>query len=138
MIEPGTWQVSYSAEGYNTQTHTITVDSYASSVEKDVVLESGTSTPYGLSNFKDVALWPNPCRGELNISIDLISPSTISIDLYSLTGQKVAGITHAFHLAGEHIYQWNPVSEACDGIYLVKIRTDQGIATRKVLFKRNY
>jgi hypothetical protein len=37
-IQPGTWDVTYSSPGYVSQTHSITVTDWASSVEKNIVL----------------------------------------------------------------------------------------------------
>jgi len=51
MIEPGTWQVSYSCEGYVTQVHAITVPSYTSSIEKNVeMVQAGQTTLNGFVN----------------------------------------------------------------------------------------
>ncbi|RYZ23587.1 MAG: T9SS type A sorting domain-containing protein, partial [Sphingobacteriales bacterium] len=72
-----------------------------------------------------IKMYPNPAQGQLTIS----APSAISqIKVLTLTGQELVnrqGIT-----ANEYTL---PISGLASGMYLVKVITDQGVKTERIL-----
>lgn len=137
MIEPGTWQVTYSSQGFNDQTHEITVESYNSSVTKDVVLTTGTSSALDKSQNIDIHLSPNPFNQLLTIDVNLKSPSFVNIEVYTVSGQKVATVTRTFQQNERQSYHWKPERNIGKGLYIIQVTTDQGVTSRKVLFNQN-
>jgi hypothetical protein len=212
MIEPGTWDVTYSAEGYKSQTHSIEINSMTSLVTKDIVLledkntvtfnithgetlVSGASIDFneevqvsdgnGQAFFADipggtydytvtaegfiveegsvtvendvevdivlnlvgieynevnslVKLWPNPFEEKLNIQVDLLSSASLSVEVYSVTGQKVATLINATFDTGSHYFYWEPSnynnSQVPEGVYIIRMITNNTSTSRRVLF----
>ncbi len=68
MIEPGTYDVTYSSEGYISQNHEITVNNYTSFINMDVELQSSTQTQ--LSGVVTDTQTGNPID---NVKIELVN-----------------------------------------------------------------
>lgn len=74
--------------------------------------------------FTEVSIYPNPATDILNIKI----PNTInSIELYSILGKKVFQTSSTIDQIDVSSYQ--------SGIYLLKIKTNQGSVTKKIVIK---
>lgn len=77
---------------------------------------------------KDIIVYPNPVTNDLNISIaNYIAVEQISI--YSLVGQLVRSID-----SGSNIQTIN-MSDLTNGVYIVKIKTNQGVIDQKIIKK---
>ena len=79
------------------------------------------STPV-LATKERVTVFPNPAKQEL-----FLNNSAISVKFYNLLGNEV--------LKYEHIEsgQVMDIKSLSNGVYLIKIQTDQGISSRKLL-----
>jgi len=79
------------------------------------------STPV-LATKERVTVFPNPAKQEL-----FLNNSAISVKFYNLLGKEV--------LKYEHIEsgQVMDIKSLSNGVYLIKIQTDQGISSRKLL-----
>ncbi|UPQ78891.1 T9SS type A sorting domain-containing protein [Flavobacterium azooxidireducens] len=76
---------------------------------------------------KDIILYPNPVTNDLNISIaNSITVERISI--YSLIGQLVKSVD------GSNVTTIN-MSDLTNGVYMVKIQTNQGVIDQKIIKK---
>ncbi|MDY0199797.1 MAG: M14 family zinc carboxypeptidase [Tenuifilaceae bacterium] len=210
LIEPGTWDITYSAAGYKPETRSVSIEDYTSLQIVDVVLtkleaynvtietksnnapiqnasvtlneqtnttnEDGlvyfanipegkynlTTAAEGFGTFNDsilissdttititliplgvtssklglstVNVWPNPFSNTINIDFTLHQSTTISIELFSIFGQKVATIFKGNYGAGKHTYKWNKTIDLPTGMYLVKTESSMQTVINKILF----
>ena len=82
-------------------------------------------------------MWPNPFTDNLNIRFNLNSASNVIVEVYSITGQKVATLANGFMHKGEQKVEWNALNgnvPLVPGVYLVQIKTNEGQQTARVIF----
>lgn len=86
--------------------------------------------------FKVMAAYPNPTGGSLNIPVKLKKGQIVAIDLYDLTGRRVATL-HSGNLSeGEHLIQLD-LPDLPNGTYLCRLQTPGGVATQKIRLIRS-
>ncbi len=76
--------------------------------------------------------YPNPFNPVTTIQFSLEKAGKTTIEIYNVLGQKVATLVNADLSAGAHRYQWN-ASGLASGIYFYRLRSDNFVATRKML-----
>ena len=81
-------------------------------------------------NVLDAVIYPNPATDYATIVINLEEASEVNVTVVDLAG-KVISNTRYGKAQGEMAYQVN-VSDLNAGIYLVKIDTENGIATKRL------
>lgn len=122
-IEPGTWQVTYSANGYISQTKTITVSDWSSCVNQNIILEVDLSAvPVEKDNTYQLSVWPNPFSNDFNISFKLDKPSSINLSLYTLDGRLITLLAQGLYPAGLNTIYSAAFAEIVDGSYVVVLR----------------
>jgi hypothetical protein len=84
----------------------------------------GTSEP--TEEEVEFTLYPNPARDQINITTD---NEIIRVDIFNQLGQVVYTQT-----VKNNYFNLN-TSQYTDGIYFVRITTDEGVATKKVLIR---
>jgi len=77
-----------------------------------------------------VRVYPNPTSGSLSIDTYFDEPTTVGLEVMDLQGRTVARTQS--YAVGEYTYDVNLQSYP-DGIYLVRIQTDQGVALKKIV-----
>jgi hypothetical protein len=85
-------------------------------------------------------VWPNPTRPRATVSFALAAPGSVRLSVYDVAGRHVRCLARGVHDAGLHDVSW----DGCDdggarlaaGIYLVRVETGQGAASRKVTLLR--
>lgn len=85
--------------------------------------------------FPELSVYPNPASGRAVASFVLPRPSTVTLELCSLLGHRVARRVEDELPAGSH----NLPIEAAHlraGVYLVRILTNAGIASRTIVLTR--
>jgi hypothetical protein len=94
--------------------------------------ESTTGLRFGLDQN-----YPNPFNGSTRIRFTLARPADVQITILNVRGQRVRTLVDRQENAGRHIVTWDGRGEGgrplASGIYLVVMRTDRQIFTRKVL-----
>ncbi|HCY00905.1 MAG TPA: hypothetical protein DG754_12270, partial [Bacteroidales bacterium] len=61
----------------------------------------------------------------------------VKIIVYSITGQKLATIASEYMHQGEHQIHWNPFSASSSmvqGVYLIRVITNQDERTERIIF----
>jgi WD40 repeat protein len=80
---------------------------------------------------------PNPFRSETTLRFTLDSPGEISLDMYDVSGRKVATLVRGTRPAGEHVVRWDGRADSgrrvAGGIYFAMLATEQGADARKVV-----
>jgi hypothetical protein len=94
---------------------------------------AGPSSPAG-----SLRIQPNPTRGMADIAFTLTAASPAVVEVMDIQGRRVALLLGPELLAtGQHTVRWDGHGSAGaalpSGVYLVRLRTDQGVRTSKVL-----
>ena len=83
---------------------------------------------------------PNPFNPRVTFQFDLAVASHTSLEIYDLRGRLVADLGSGPREAGPHRVTWDGVDvqgrDLPSGVYLARVRTDQGSATRKIVLAR--
>ncbi len=82
--------------------------------------------------------FPNPFNPATGISFVIDRPSRVSLTIFNILGQKVRTLVAGQPLpAGQHRYEWNATNDrnvvVSSGLYIYRLETDFGVATRKML-----
>lgn len=76
--------------------------------------------------------FPNPFSGQTNIEVTLNESSNVSLEVYSLTGQKVAISDFGFKTTGQHTLTLDG-SQLTTGVYFYTVIAGQHKVTRKMM-----
>lgn len=74
---------------------------------------------------------PNPFNPSTTVTYTLAEGSDIELGVYSVLGQKVAGIESGHRAAGTHSIQWNASGNA-SGVYVIRLKAGNSITTHAV------
>ncbi len=76
--------------------------------------------------------YPNPFNPVTAISFNLPEPSMVTLEVFNITGQKVATLVDGPRGAGEHTISWD-AREMSSGVYFYKLTTPEHNASRKMV-----
>ena len=83
---------------------------------------------------------PNPFNSQTVISYFLHAPSPARVEVFALSGQRVAVLQQGLQQAGYHRLHWDGRDEAgrpvASGLYLYRLVTAEAVLTRKLLLLR--
>ena len=83
---------------------------------------------------------PNPFNSETLISWFLLEPGPARVEVFALTGQRVAVLRHGPRQAGYHRIHWDGRDAEgrplASGVYLYRLVTGEGVLTRKLTLLR--
>lgn len=112
----------------------VTVASEDVNVEVQLTIINSIASEADISS---LSLWPNPFGQNLNIRLNLSRSTDVNVIVYSITGQKLATIASEHMHQGEHQIHWSPFSASSNmvqGVYFIRIITNQGERTERVVF----
>lgn len=93
--------------------------------------------PTGLSEAvfanSELAVYPNPTSGTVNVAFDLVKSSTVTVEIFSLTGEKVVTLNNSELAAGAQVVSSNV--NLTSGVYFVKVSSNDSSATVKLAVK---
>jgi hypothetical protein len=81
--------------------------------------------PFTLSNN-----YVGPHYQEIQVSFDLLVNTDVDLDVYNLSGVKVAQIHKGELQVGYHSLSWN-TSQHAAGVYLIRMQTSKGALSKK-------
>ena len=83
---------------------------------------------------------PNPFREQQSIRFYLPEAGPAALDIFNLNGQRLATLHSGYLDAGQQDYSWDGTDERgqqlSSGIYLIRLRTEEGTLTQKVSLVR--
>ena len=83
---------------------------------------------------------PNPFNSQTILSYFLHAPGPARLEVFSLTGQRVAVLQQGPQQAGHHRLHWDARDDAgrsvASGMYLYRLVTDEAVLTRKLMLLR--
>ena len=137
--EPGTNTVSATVEGLVPVTFTATGQKSPLASLFDAFLGRGKLV--GLPDSPQLAQnAPNPFNSQTVLSYFLPAAGPVRLDVFTLTGQRVAVLHQGPQKAGYHRLRWDGRDAAghplASGIYLYRLVTTEGILTRKLTLLR--
>ena len=84
--------------------------------------------------------WPNPFNSETAISWFLLRPGAARVEVFALTGQRVAVLQQGSEKAGRHRVHWDGRDDEgrplASGVYLYRLVTSEAVLTRKLTLLR--
>ncbi|MBI2968123.1 MAG: PKD domain-containing protein [Bacteroidetes bacterium] len=122
------WSNSETTEdisGLSAATYTVTVtDANNCVVVYSDTVKLITGLRYNPQPF-ELKIFPNPFKNETNIQYDLSAPSNVSVEIYSLIGEKVVSIIDEVQSAGVYTYSFNTKEAGIPtGIYVARFNVD--------------
>jgi hypothetical protein len=82
-----------------------------------------------------LSVYPSPASGAFTVDYTLPEDVRISISLYDLSGRRVSTVFEGETAAGRHEFSCD-ASTLPPGVYLVRLATDSGTLTRRVVVAR--
>ena len=82
-----------------------------------------------------IGVYPNPNNGSMQISLDAQSTNTLHVSVYSLTGSLLSTISFDNVLSNVLALDLRGKLDSKTGMYFLKLTTDQGAITKKVLIE---
>ena len=133
-IPQGTYSYVITAEDYITYNNEIDVNS-------DELIEV-TLVPVGIPTHNlssiSLGLWPNPFADYLEIEVRLDVTSNLTIEIYTVSGQKVKTLVNSSFSQGIHSFKWTPTDSpsilVSEGLYIIKVLTSEGVTAKRAIF----
>lgn len=91
------------------------------------ILSSAEIKNYNISKENEIALYPNPSSGLLSIKSLIDKVNIQEVTIYDLIGNKIQEF--------DKIFLNKDITQLIPGIYLVKVKTTQGIIVKKLIKK---
>jgi hypothetical protein len=82
----------------------------------------------------ELAVYPMPIENQATVSFKLNRESLVQMEVYSLTGQRVADIVHTQYPAGRHQVSLN-ADMLNTGMYLLRMKAGEQSSTIKLIVK---
>ena len=83
---------------------------------------------------------PNPFNSQTVLSYFLLAPGPVRLEVFALSGQRVAVLRQGPQQAGYHRLHWDGRDDAghsvASGAYLYRLVTDEAVLTRKLILLR--
>ena len=84
--------------------------------------------------------WPNPFNGQTVISWFQAKAGPAQLEIYALTGQRIAVLSQDFRTAGMHRIQWDGLNHQgrplASGVYIYRLATPEETYARKMTLVR--
>jgi len=84
--------------------------------------------------------FPNPFNGETTIAYQQTEPGSVTLAIYTVTGQRVRILVEEDQSAGRHHAHWNGLNDAgqsvASGVYVCRIRAGSFSAARTMMLVR--
>ncbi|MCL4305731.1 T9SS type A sorting domain-containing protein [bacterium] len=84
------------------------------------------------TNFSITSTYPNPFNSSVAIEYDVPRSAPVALDIYDVTGRKVATLINATHSVGTHRVLWNADSQP-SGVYIVSLTSAHTSVTSKLM-----
>lgn len=79
--------------------------------------------------------YPNPFNPSTKINFSLFRNTSVSIKIYSITGEFIKELYKGFTTIGNHTIEWN-ASELPSGAYYINMLTNEGHFTKKAILMK--
>ena len=138
--EPGTNTVEVSVAGLDPVTFTATAIGEEPTFDlSDLFNQSGklVAQPDRTQLLQNA---PNPFNSQTVVSYFLLEPGPVRLEVFALSGQRIAVLDHGLQQAGYHRLHWDGRDatghSVASGTYLYRLVTDEVVLTRKLVLLR--
>ncbi|WP_143592145.1 T9SS type A sorting domain-containing protein, partial [Tenacibaculum holothuriorum] len=83
---------------------------------------------------KDVSLFPNPSQGAINLKINNNYSGKLTVEVYDLLGKSI--LKKEYDKNGQDFIQRINFTNISNGIYLMKIKKDNGFVSRRIILSK--
>ncbi|MBI4945840.1 MAG: VCBS repeat-containing protein [Bacteroidetes bacterium] len=73
----------------------------------------------------NVNVYPNPASDQVSFNYELAADATVTLDIYSILGEKIPVINNDHQTAGQHVVQWNVKENVAPGIYSYRLQAGE-------------
>lgn len=110
-------------------------------VEVDYDAQTGIDDPLGDGRLALERSFPNPFGSRTEVRFVLPGPSSVSLDIYNVSGRLVRSLISERRMpAGHHLTRWDGRNEhgvgMPSGIYFCRLKTSDGAVTEKMVLVR--
>ena len=90
---------------------------------------------YNFTNEKfDLNAYPNPFNSNISFDFNLPNEANIRAEILNLSGEPVEDLLNEKHNKGNTIVQWQPKTELTSGIYFLRVRVDNQVLIKKIIY----
>jgi hypothetical protein len=82
----------------------------------------------------NLKVYPNPITSESFISFQTKTSGNVNLSVFDIQGRKISSMVDKTLPAGTYNYSLSK-NLPSDGIYFLRLKTQEGIATRKFIYK---
>ncbi|MGH7732058.1 MAG: T9SS type A sorting domain-containing protein [Candidatus Eiseniibacteriota bacterium] len=86
------------------------------------------------------APYPNPTARGATVEFRIPRPEYVRLSIVDVTGRAIRTLHDGMMPAGGHVLSWDGLTkarlEATPGVYLVSLRTSEGVRTRRIAVSR--
>ena len=135
--EPGTNTVDVSVAGLDPVTFTATAVGEEPAFDLSDLFGKRVALPDRTQLLQNA---PNPFNSQTVVSYFLLEPGPVRLEVFALSGQRIAVLDHGPQQAGYHRLPWDGRDAAgrsvASGTYLYRLVTDEVVLTRKLVLLR--
>ena len=135
--EPGTNTVDVSVAGLDPVTFTATAVGEEPSFDLSDLFGKRVALPDNTQLLQNA---PNPFNSQTVVSYFLLEPGPVRLEVFALSGQRIAVLDHGPQQAGYHRLSWDGRDatgrSVASGTYLYRLVTDEVVLTRKLVLLR--
>jgi hypothetical protein len=85
-----------------------------------------------------VEAWPNPFSDQVNFKLEILQETSISIEIFNQSGQKIHTISEGKRSPGTHTFSWNIAAEDQSrlpgGMFIYHVTTDSKSTSGKLIY----
>ena len=82
----------------------------------------------------ELSIYPMPANGQVTINFAIDAEALVNMEIYSMTGQRVADVVHNRYQAGRHQVSWN-TEMLGSGMYILRMKAGAGSSTLKMIIQ---
>jgi hypothetical protein len=94
----------------------------------------GTAESFLSAGRESLQVYPNPFLDKINISFNNQTAGHIKLDVFNSNGIPIKKFYDAWLPEGKHVFLFDG-TDLASGIYLIRLTSDRGILSRKILRK---
>ena len=81
----------------------------------------------------ELSVYPMPANQQVTIGFTIDSESLVQIEVYNLTGARVANVVNAQYPAGSHSFTWNFDGAVGNGMYILRVNAGGASSSAKII-----
>jgi hypothetical protein len=138
LLATGTYELSFSAEGYRSKTIAGVSTTWGTPTVLDVQLAPlTTSVPPAAYAGLALTAWPNPFNPGTKLTVTVPAEGPVQLSVYDLSGRRIRSLLARSLVAGDHPVSWDGRddrgTQVPSGVYFARALTATGGATAKLL-----